>query len=285
VSSRQLTPESTIYEHSPLQTSNNNVDSPLIRALIGLGLGGSIWLTISLLGVPSVFHADSMIGLVPFALAGLIVFLTRFGRMLAWIEALLLILLVVIAYTPVINGAARALIRQDPVPAHADAVVVLSAGVTVDGFLQGQGLDRLLTGLALVKRGAAPLLIVTREDRNLGDRTVSTAADQDSLIALAGIVKFVATQLEASTHDEAMAVKRIADQGGWRRIILVTSPFHTRRACATFEHVGLVVTCTPSDSRDIAVHSLKSPRDRVGAFSMWIYELAATLQYKRHGWV
>lgn len=284
MSSRQLTPESTIYEHSPLHTSKNTIDSRLTRVLTGLGLGGAIWLTISLLGVPSVFHIESLTGLVPFALAGMLVFLTRFGRIIAWIEAWLLILVVVIAYTPFI-GTARTLIRTDPMPAHADAVVVLSAGVTADGFLHGQGLDRLLTGLAIVKRGIAPSLVVTREERDLGDRKVNTAADQDSLIALVNVVKFVATPLEASTHDEAMAVKRIANQSGWRRIILVTSPFHTRRACATFEHVGLVVTCTPSDSRDIAVHSLKSPRDRVGAFSMWIYELAATLQYKRHGWV
>jgi uncharacterized SAM-binding protein YcdF (DUF218 family) len=285
VSSSKLKPEPTIYGSSSLQTSKNTLDSRAIRAVIGLALGGAIWLTISLLGAPMVFHLDSMIGLIPFALAGALVFLTRFGRVLAWIGALLIILLIVIAYTPVVIGTARTLIRTDPVPARADAVVVLSAGVTVDGFLQGQGLDRLLTGLALIKRGVAPLLIITREERDLGDRKVNTVADQEGLIALAGVVKFVATPLEASTHDEAMAVKRIADQAGWNRIVLVTSPFHTKRACATFEHVGLTVSCVPSDSRDIAVHSLSTPRDRVNAFSMLIYELAATLQYKRLGWV
>lgn len=285
MSRRQLTSGSTIYGQSTLQTSKNGVNSRSTRALIGSSLGGAIWLTISLLGVPAVFHMDSMIGLVPFALAGLLVSLTRFTRVLAWVEALLLMLLAVIVYTPVITGPARTLIRTDPVPPHADAVVVLSAGVTVDGFLQGEGLDRLLTGLALVKGGVAPGLVMTREERDLGDRKVTTAADQDRLVALAGVIRFVATPLEASTHGEALAVKRIADQNGWKRVVLVTSPFHTRRACATFEHVGLLVSCRPSDSRDIAVHSLESPRDRVGAFSMWIYELAATLQYKRHGWV
>jgi uncharacterized SAM-binding protein YcdF (DUF218 family) len=80
-------------------------------------------------------------------------------------------------------------------------------------------------------------------------------------------------------------VKGIADREGWKRIVLVTSPFHSRRACATFEHVGLAVTCSPSDSRDIAVHSLTDSGDRVSAFSMWIYEVAATLHYRMHGWV
>lgn len=242
-------------------------------------------MTILLLGVPNVFHLDGMIGLIPFAVAGSLIFLTRFSRLLAWAEALLLALVVVVGYTPVIVGSARALIRTDQMPEHADAVVVLSAGVTVDGFLQGQGLDRLLTGLALVKRGVAPLLIVTREERDIGKRKVSTSGDQDRLIALANVVQFVATPMEASTHDEAMAVSQIARQAGWKRIILVTSPFHTRRACATFEHAGLTVSCVPGDSRDIAVKSLTDPRDRLKAFSMWLYELAATLHYKRLGWV
>jgi len=98
-------------------------------------------------------------------------------------------------------------------------------------------------------------------------------------------VKFVATPLEASTHDEAIAVKQVADRERWNHVVLVTSPFHSRRACATFEHVGLAVSCIPSDSRDIAVHSLTDAGDRVSAFNLWIYELAATLHYKVHGWV
>lgn len=261
------------------------MSSRLIRALAGLGLGAAIWLTISELGIPNVFHINGMIGLVPFALGGMVIFLTRLAPVVAWMEALLLVILVMVAYTPIAVGAARTLIRTDTVSSSADAVVVLSAGVTVDGFLHGQGLDRLLTGLSLVKRGVAPNLIVTREKRDVGDSSVNTGADQDRLIALADVVKFVATPLEASTHDEALAVKRIADRQGWKRIVLVTSPFHSRRACATFEHVGLTVTCSPSESRDIAVHSLTDSADRVGAFGMWIYELAATLHYRIHGWV
>lgn len=240
---------------------------------------------LSLLGVPMVFHLDAMIGLVPFAIVGAVLLLTRLDRVVAWTAAMLLLLLIVVSYTPLINRTSLALIRRDPIPSHADAVVVLSAGVTVDGFLQGQGLDRLLTGLALVKHGVAPTLIVTREERDLGKWKINTTGDQNRIIALAGVTTFIATPLEASTHDEAMAVKRIATSSGWKRIVLVTSPFHTRRACRTFEQVGLVVTCIPSDSRDIAVHTLATPRDRIGAFSMWIYEVAATLQYKWKGWI
>ena len=67
--------------------------------------------------------------------------------------------------------------------------------------------------------------------------------------------------------------------------MLVTSPFHTRRACRTFETVGLKVTCVPSDSRDIAIRRLAFPHDRLKAFGMWLYEAAGTIRYRQLGWI
>ena len=281
-----MTPNSTIYEPAPSQTSNNRGrHSRWVRACAGLALGGSVWMWLALLGIPNVFHMTRMTGLIPLAIAGALVATTRFSRVLVLAAAVTFVALITVAYTPLFIAPARSFIRADPLPPSADAVVVLSAGVTPDGFLHQQGLDRLLKGLALVRRGVAPTLLLTREERDVNDKKVTAAADQDSLAALAGVANIISTPLEASTHDEALAVKKIAVKAGWKRIVLVTSPFHTRRACATFEHVGLTVSCTPSDSRDIAVKSLDFPDDRIEAFSMLIYELAATLQYRRLGWL
>jgi uncharacterized SAM-binding protein YcdF (DUF218 family) len=281
-----LTPNSTIYEQSGARTSNNTGGSSiLIRCLAGFALGGLIWLVVSALGLPNVAHLDEMIGLIPFALTGLALNLTRARSVLIATAAGSLLALVVIAFTPFAVAGVHSLIRSDPLPAHADAVVVLSAGVTTDGYLHEEGLDRLLKGLSLVKRGIAPTLVVTREERHLGNIVVTTAADQDSITALADVTNVIATPVAASTHDEATDVKHIADRSGWKRIIVVTSPFHTRRACATFEHVGLTVSCIPSDSRDVSVRNLVGPRERAGAFGLWVYELAATLQYRRRGWM
>ena len=254
-------------------------------ALAGLALGGSVWLCLEMLGVANVFHLTRMSLMLPFGVLGALLALTRLRVALVAISAAVFLFLLAVAYSPFVSGPARSLVRSDPLPTSADAVVVLSAGVTRDGFLHKQGLDRLLTGLSLVHHGVAPTLVVTREKRDVADRTITTARDQDSLAALAGVTNIIGTPLEASTRDEAMAVKKIADASGWKRIVLVTSPFHTKRACATFEHVGLVVSCRPSDSRDIAVKSLDYPDERIEAFGMWLYETAATLQYRRKGWI
>ncbi len=281
-----MTPDSTIYPDSSSQASKTRSrGETFASAVTGLVVGSAIWLCLTTLGVPNVFHMAGMSGLLVFSALGAMLGLTRFRHSVSFIAATVLIALLVVAFTPIAVAPSRALIRTDSLPASSDAVVVLSAGVTMDGFIHQQGLDRLLKGLELVRQGVAPTLLVTREQRVDDDRKVTGAHDQYALAALAGVTTFLSTPIAASTHDEAIAVARIARSNRWRRIVLVTSPFHSRRACATFERAGLEVSCVPSDSRDIAVHTLTGASDRVGAFSMWIYEMAATLQYRAKGWM
>jgi hypothetical protein len=60
---------------------------------------------------------------------------------------------------------------------------------------------------------------------------------------------------------------------------------HTRRACATFEHVGIVVSCTASEARDFAVRKMAGAGDKLRAFQLWLYETAGSLDYRLHGWI
>jgi hypothetical protein len=52
-----------------------------------------------------------------------------------------------------------------------------------------------------------------------------------------------------------------------------------------FEHVGYKVVCVPSESRDIALHSLSTMSDRLAAFRMAVSERAAFALYRYRGWV
>lgn len=255
------------------------------RSATGVVFAAALWFAAATLSIPAIFDIGAVDGL-PFALLfGAAIGLTRLRSLLRNFAIAMLLAVIIIAYTPLIAGPAQSLIRRDPLPRSADAIVVLSAGVTSDGFLSQQGIDRLLYGAKLIKAGSAPRLIVTREFRSGTDERVSSAADQDSLLALAGIPGVIAIGPVTSTHDEAVAVARVALAGGWKRVILVTSPFHARRACLTFEHVGLAVSCAPAQSRDIAVMSLDSVEDRLGAFGMWLYELAGTIRYWQLGYI
>lgn len=255
------------------------------RTITGIVAGAASWVLIDQLGVPHIFGIGSDAGLIPFAVFGALLGLTRLKRIPVYFATLLLAVTLLVAYTSVVVKPSKALIRADSLPFSADAVVALSAGVTADGYLTQEGSDRLLTALQIVKAGVAPRLVVTREERKSGHTIFSSADDQQRLSSLAGVAEVISTGKAERTHDEALMVAELARRGGWKRIVLVTSPFHTRRACRTFEKAGLTVSCIPSESRDIAVKQLKYAHDRLQAFGMLLYETAGTLRYRQKGWI
>ncbi|MEO5580967.1 MAG: YdcF family protein, partial [Gemmatimonadaceae bacterium] len=116
-------------------------------------------------------------------------------------------------------------------------------------------------------------------------KVITSENDQKRLLALGGVKNAIVTPVINTTREEAIAVARIARDRGWRSVILVTSPAHSGRACATFEKVGLLVSCAPSDSRDVALLALGNGEDRIAAFRLWVYETAGTLWYRRKGWL
>ena len=257
----------------------------VLWVLFGAISGAAAWLFLQEFGIPQIFGVGSDAGLIPLAVLGSLLALTRSRVLMPMLAFFLLGTTVVVAHTGIAVPLALDLIRSDTITQRGDAVVVLSAGVTADGHLTQQGIDRTLTAVELVDRGVAPVLLFTREERKEGKQRSNNAADQMLVARLAGLGKVLTTRPVKSTHDEAVAVSQIARHRGWQRIILVTSPFHTRRACATFEHAGLRVTCVPSDSRDVAVNRLIYPHDRIVAFGLWLYETAGTLRYKQRGWL
>ena len=244
----------------------------------------ALWMLVVLLGLPNIFGLGGIALLPIAAVAGAGVGVTRFSGTLTRVAAGFTLFALLIAFTPLMQAPTDRIIRRDPVPARADAIVVLSAGVSRDGMVGQQGMDRLLKGIELARARIAPRLVLTTERKKVDGKWITAERDQKRLVSFAG-VQVVTTGVAASTREEAMRVRAIAQREGWRRIVVVTSPFHSRRACATFEKTGLTVSCLPADSRDIAVVNLDGADDRVRAFGMWTYELAGTLRYWAGGWI
>ena len=59
-------------------------------------------------------------------------------------------------------------------PPRADAIMVLSAGVSDEGLISPQAVDRLMTGLELLNRGIAPVLLLSREAYVMNGRLVTS---------------------------------------------------------------------------------------------------------------
>lgn len=255
------------------------------RVLSGAIAGAATWLVLDLLGVPHIFGIGSDAGLVPLTLLAAVLALTRFRLVFPVIAAILVLVTAGVAYSTVVVEPARRLVRSDSLPSSADAVVALSGGMNADGYLTQQGADRTLKAVELVANGIAPVLLFTREERKVGSVVTTSADDQRRIAAIGRVTRMFTTRRVRSTRDEALSVASVARYRGWKRIVLVTSPFHSRRACATFEKAGLTVSCIPSDSRDVALGQMRSAHDRIVAFGLLLYEAAGTLRYRQAGWL
>ncbi|MFL5598303.1 MAG: YdcF family protein [Gemmatimonadaceae bacterium] len=208
-------------------------------------------------------------------------------RPLLWLVAgILALLCIVIGYTPLVKSMAEQFVRRDPVPARADAIAVLSMGLTADGLMRSETLDRLLTGLQLANRGVAPVMLVSQERRRFGGESVSDSADLQNVVALARAeIPIIFVDSIFTTRTEALRMKAVAQQHGWTSLIVVTSPMHSKRACATFEAVGFKVACTPAEVRQSGLYERANAEDRLRAFRSWLYETFATDSYRRRGWI
>lgn len=256
------------------------------QAAAGAILGALCAVAAYMLGVQQLTRRPELGFFLAAALIGGALGATRL-RPLLWIAATVLALLsLTVAYTPFVAGISKPLIRRDPDLRRVDAIAALSAGVTPEGWLRSETLDRLLTAVELQRRGIAPTLMVSRERGRVGRERISDSVDLARIIDLTNATRntlFVDSIF--TTRTEALRMKRIADERGWRRVAVVTSPLHTRRACATFEAVGFQVVCVPAALRGSGLDPRSIPEDRFRAFRAWLYETFATDSYRRRGWI
>ena len=209
------------------------------------------------------------------------------GGLLWLVNGLMLTVLLVVMFTPLVPRLAGSFVRADrPGSAPLDAIVVLSGSMTDDGLLQRHALDRLLAALAVVQQRRIPDLGLSVNTEVRNGRLVSTEADQRALVALLGggvTPRFIRNV--ASTRDEALGFAALARTHGWRRIMVVTSPMHTRRACATMEAAGLTIECHPATARTSPMGTMAGSENRRDVFQDLLYETVATALYRVRGWI
>jgi uncharacterized SAM-binding protein YcdF (DUF218 family) len=133
--------------------------------------------------------------------------------------------------------AARWLIVRAPL-ADADALVVLAAGASAYT-------ERLYHAVELFRSGRGTRVLLT-DDGQRGywsrelQRNPTSVERAATLLERAGVPRDRIEVLPGTvdgTIDEAREVKRHASASGVRSLIVVTSPYHSRRAVWTFRHV------------------------------------------------
>ncbi|MFC6590716.1 YdcF family protein [Deinococcus lacus] len=177
--------------------------------------------------------------------------------------------------TPAVPAALRSL-TEAQAPAPAEAIIVLGGGLSCGGTLSASSQSRLLQGISLWRAGYAPALVVSNQSDAYGQAGCARLGDVQrrllrewfgntgpQVYTLPGV---------ASTRDEAEQAAHLARQHGWKRVLLVTSPSHSRRAAALFREQlpsEVISVPAPETGFDPAMHT---PRDRLMGLGTAVYE-------------
>ena len=179
----------------------------------------------------------------------------------------------------------------------ADAIVVLGGATfpPVPPRLEidvDDGFDRLLHGLRLWRAGKAPWLILSGGAMpELDGSPVTEAASLRSLALEYGVpdTALVLEERSRTTRENALYVAEILRARGLRRVLLVTSASHMRRALGVFQALGIDAVPAPTDYRAVPAPLNPGrllPRLDALEYSTWaLKEYVGCWVYRARGWM
>jgi uncharacterized SAM-binding protein YcdF (DUF218 family) len=187
----------------------------------------------------------------------------------------------------------------------ADAIVVLG-GATKPAFpprpavdLSEAG-DRVLYGAQLYREGKAPLIIASGGRIPWRGGGPSESADMTDILKTLGVPPSAILQDPTSlnTYENAVNVRKIIQERGIRRILLVTSAMHMPRSLQIFRRQGMEAIPAPTDflltQQDIeesnstpqaTVLSIVPDTDRLDKTTRALKEYIGMVVYRLRGWI
>jgi uncharacterized SAM-binding protein YcdF (DUF218 family) len=203
------------------------------------------------------------------------------------IASVFAVMLVTCLLTPILEPIANWLDVGEQ-PRRSDVIVILGSGLNcVSGDLSPAGFARLERGLELWRQGYSETITLTDGAPELDPGCPSFEAAQRRMIGRLypdGGPKIVTLEKMLTTRTEAEAVAREAKARGWKSIMVVTSPTHTRRAQATFRDVGLRAMAVSSQEPRFD-SGMRYPSDRFLSLSQIAREIAGLFKYRAQGWM
>jgi uncharacterized SAM-binding protein YcdF (DUF218 family)/glycosyltransferase involved in cell wall biosynthesis len=185
-------------------------------------------------------------------------------------------------HSPFVWFLAGPLRMEAPVQAG-DAIVVFAGGVGESGKAGGGYQERVKRAVELYQDGQAPQLIFSS-----GYTFVFPEAEMMKELALSQGLPATAIILEQqarNTHENVTRVQEILDRHGWTQIILVSSPFHMRRAVWTWRKAAPDVTVIPApvQASQFYAHGGKGlSLEQIGGI---LHEYLGIVYYWLKGWI
>jgi uncharacterized SAM-binding protein YcdF (DUF218 family) len=214
--------------------------------------------------------------------------------------ALALGLLLVLSNSFLMNEAWM-LWEKEPVPVK--EIGVYDAGIILTGFTSleksphdrvytNKGADRFLHTVMLYKTGHIRKIIVSGGLGLLRKTKHSEAAEVKTLLLLAGVPEadILLEDKSQNTYENAQFTRALLRRHPeLKKIVLVTSAFHMRRASACFQKAGVPHTIFPADfyasDRLFRIESLFPSEGPLSEWSRLVREVGGYLVYKGMGYL
>jgi uncharacterized SAM-binding protein YcdF (DUF218 family)/glycosyltransferase involved in cell wall biosynthesis len=184
-------------------------------------------------------------------------------------------------HTNVIWRAAEPL-RMSATPRQADAIVVFAGGVGENGKAGGGSPERVDEAVALYRAGYAPYLVISsgyvysfNEAQQMRDLAVAKGVPQSAIVL---------EERSTNTYQNVTFSNDILRDHKSRSILLVSSPYHMRRATGVWHKLApeITVTPTPPPRSQFYDHTRGATLEQVRGI---LYEYLAILGYWRRGWI
>jgi uncharacterized SAM-binding protein YcdF (DUF218 family) len=197
------------------------------------------------------------------------------------IAAAIAVVYVLVFRTPFVWWLADPL-RVSATPVPADAIVVFAGGVGESGRAGGGFQERVTQAIELYRAGHAPRMVFSS-----GFVFTMREAEVMKAVAVANGVPADAIVLEeaaTNTRENILFTKQILEAHGWRRVLLVSSPYHMRRATLAWHRLApeIEVTATPVPESQFYSHERGASLEQIRGL---VHELAAIVQYWWRGWI
>ncbi len=196
------------------------------------------------------------------------------------------LLTVVLAYvllfqTPLVWWLAEPLRLQSP-PQAADAIVVFAGGVGESGRAGGGLQERVTAAIDLYRGGYARHIVFSSGYVfTLREAEVMRAVAMDNGVPADAIVL---EERARNTLENVTLSSQILRDRGWRRVLLVSSPYHMRRAMLTWrtQSKDIEAIPVPVPHSDFYTHTWGPSFDQIRGIA---HEYAALADYWRRGWI
>ena len=192
-----------------------------------------------------------------------------------------LILIFIIGFTPLNKWITAPLTNEDELQ-QADVIIVLGSGLRDNGSLTLNGKERVLQGAILLEQGYGNMLLMSggRFQDTVYFESVQMAEHAVSL----GVpeIYIVTERQSTNTYENALYSKEVMAENIWDNALIVTSGFHSKRACNVFETQSISVTCVPANPDLVPRISLI---DRLFDFWSIMREYGATIYYSQKGYI